>query len=188
MRLEITAQLPQFNAKGYINQYFRDLKQQYFLAASDFLNAAGQAVPIDTGMARGSFINLLNLLEANNIPISVDIPREPIHVHKDGTPFTYTHYDGSKFDKTPASGAALSTNTKRIITQVGDKLMFTYETEVWHYKVNENDLAWFSYIKGRDAFEKRMNRFVPPNPSTFMRLVNWISGKSTSPTITYVRS
>ncbi|MDE1971188.1 MAG: hypothetical protein KGI50_06480 [Patescibacteria group bacterium] len=184
MRLEVIAQMPSFNAKGYVEQYFKDLKHQYFLAASDFLNIAAPSVPIDTGMARGSFLNLLNLLEANNIPINTDIPRLPQHVNKNGTPLTYVHWDGTRLDKTPVNGAALSTRTNRIIAKQGNKLIFTYETEVWHYNIHDPN-SWHSYARGQAAFALRMQNFVPPKPGTFVRILNFFRGQSASPRITY---
>ncbi len=171
MRITVTAEKPAFNARGFVTQFFKDLRHQYLLAAADFLEHAAEAVPIDTGMARGSFLNLLSLLEANGINISTDIPREPRRVQKGGgwgrsrgekgRPFTYIHSDASRWPKTPQSAKHFSTPKGQAIKRVGDRMVFRYETRVLHYNINDES-QWGSFRRGQNAFMDRIAQFRFP--------------------------
>lgn len=66
MRLSVTVTKIQYDVKGIVTATFKALRGQMLIAASKFVHEAAQAVPIDTGMARGSFLNLLQLLDSNS--------------------------------------------------------------------------------------------------------------------------
>ncbi len=190
MRLSVAAKKLVFNQKGYITQTFKELKEQFLYAAQEALEYAAPTVPIDTGMARGSFLNLVHLLNANGLSTTVDIPTEPQHTNKDGSPLRYWHTSGFRLPKkvkgkadkrgslpkTPKIGANLSTSRGQIIKRSGDKLSFVYETNVKHFNINDPEL-WRSYSTFRSVFAFRLAQFKPPQLGKFILMSNVSGGR-----------
>lgn len=147
-------------------------------AALQFLQAAAPSVPVDTGMARGSFLNLVQYLRSKGREPGVDIPDVPQRLLKSGRPLKYVHTDNRVFPKTPESATELSTKPTSIIKNVGDKFTFTYESRVRHLNLNEN--KWQSFARGRDAFQQ-FAYFQKLNPIDYIVSTSYSLGSQPPP-------
>lgn len=146
-RLHGSFDMLDFDSKAYNAAMRKRILTQFKGGIKAFVMAAVPLVPVDTGMSRGSFRNLGRLL-VMSIPIS---PKS----------FGKTYYapDGKRLPKTPQSGASLSTPTTDILKQDGTKITFNFQSDVFHYNLNEffgmrsnNGVPWGSFTAGRSAF------------------------------------
>lgn len=117
-------------------------------AAREFLRAIikSHAVPIDTGMAMGSFLNLGRFL-------NVAVPQGP-GPHRGQR--TYVHSDGTRYpnQKGPELGAQFATKPEDAFIFTPTSVTFQFETDVYHYILNEFGLVfgpWNSFEIGREA-------------------------------------
>lgn len=125
-------------------------------AAQEFLINAAPNVPVDTGMARGSFLNLQQFLRANGLPAETDIPTRPQRILKSRRALRYTHDDGRIFPKTPGSAKKLSTKPKQILVWEGNQLVFNYSSDVRHLNINDTKRQWQSFSRGKEAFQRSL--------------------------------
>jgi hypothetical protein len=131
-------------------------------AAVKFLETVAPAIPVDTGMARGSFLNMLALLENKGYTPDVDIPSQPQRTKKDGRPYSYKHTDGRRMPKTPRQGALLSTKKSQIIRFVDNRIQVEFNSQVKHLNLNERlatrvpGTPWMAFSRGRDKFLKEI--------------------------------
>ena len=122
-------------------------------AARAFVKAAIVKVPVDTGMARGSFLNIGRFLK-----IAIPIPKRRTR-HKDGSPILYYHRPGSKgIPKTPEAGANLSVYSFKKLGP--GKMNFEFQSKVLHYvledRIGIHSQRWGSFEAGRNAFIKEL--------------------------------
>lgn len=157
--MKFTAQVVIFelDERGLINNIRKSVEDATYDAANQFLEAAAPNVPIRTGMARGSFLNLRQILKSKSIDSFVDIPTRPQMVTKSGRAYTYIHSDGGKFPKTPFTARKFSTKTKKIISWENDRVLFNYQIDVVHFNVNDVKLGWMSIQRGKEAFLRHRN-------------------------------
>ena len=88
MRISITAVDFKIDKRRLSNRIFESMRVAMLDATAEFLRVAAPAVPIDTGMARGSFLNMMHLLELNgrNVQVEGGIPTTPQRLLKNGKP------------------------------------------------------------------------------------------------------
>lgn len=166
MRISATIGKLEFDAKGARDDFLAALYHVMLQAAEQFIQTAAPRVPIDTGMARGSFLNLLQLLRANGYGHGVFIPTEPQRVSDTGKPLRYypvrvgrhggrkyAIYSSKTMPKTPATAMKLSTALHSILALKGDQWVFTYETRVNHFNLNEYARNWHAFVLGRQAMD-----------------------------------
>lgn len=162
MRFYATINALKLNRNRYTKAIKTHIYGSFVRAAVKFMDAAAPAIPVDTGMARGTFLNLLALARNLGINSSASIPANPQRTRKDGSPLTYYHHDGSKRDKIPVEGARLSTPADKIIQFRGDKINMEFNTSVWHLDLNERfntrvpGTPWHSFNRGREAFMRSL--------------------------------
>jgi len=149
------------------------------VASRAFLRAAIPLVPVQTGMARGSFLNLGRLLKVA-VPIA-SLPYTERQVTsqrrtnrgrkwKGGrwrslVKWYYPPGGGPRIRKTPESGARLSTNASSpddLFDLNSNKIKFTFQTKVYHFTLAEfhnlgNTGPWFALQRGRDAWFASMS-------------------------------
>lgn len=164
MRVYATLACFKFN-KGEMTKTLKNqIRQNILIAAKDFIEVAAPLTPVDTGMARGSFLNLQALLGATGHSPDTDIPITPQRKlerrRADGTStLIYKHYDEKKsfvrdYPKTPESARSLSTPREKILTEVEGQWKFTYETRVTHFNIN--DRYWQAFELGRGVMLERL--------------------------------
>jgi hypothetical protein len=169
------AEVIRLDHKAFSKTAIETLDTQMRNAAREFLRAAIPRVPIDTGMAVGSFLNIGRFLR-----IAVPIGPGPYsRKHPNWkTPQTYTHTDGTKMPKTPESGANLSTDPAQAFRREGEKVSFDFRSDVYHYMLNDIGLKygpWHSFSAGRAAFEEYTREILPgklPKVYEFIRKRN----------------
>ena len=161
MRIFVSLSAFKFDTSGYTQAFSRAMRKNVLRGASDFLEVASRQVPVDTGLARGGFLNLLALVRSAGFKPDVDIPTVAQRKLKNGKKIRYKHY--SKFGnfqrnypKEPATGRILSTPKEKILREVDGRWQFQYEIRVNYFNVNEVDRGWQSFESGRHVFEFRM--------------------------------
>lgn len=159
-----------------MRQHKKSIEEQLIKAAKAFVINAYPEVPVETGMARGSFLKLAKKL---NISIPI-VPKRYKTVMKKyetkkGTRITYRMIDISKkryymgkgkrsLPKNQYSGSKLATfelltNTKRI--------KFMFQTKVFHYNLLD-EMQWQSFRTGLTAFNKVMDEYKPVDINKFV--------------------
>lgn len=134
------------------NEAYRRAVTNYILnkmydAARAFVRAAIPKVPVDTGMARGTFLNVGRLL---NVTI-------PINIKSVGKLYNNR---GQILPKQPESGAALAIKADRALRFQGDTFIFEFNQDVFHYNLNEffgghaPTAPWRSYVVGQEAYNR----------------------------------
>lgn len=148
MRIYGTVDVLNFDAAGYTRAVREAIEAEFRQAARAFIRAAIPRVPVQTGMARGSFLNVGRFLR-------VAVPITP-------TRFNQRYYPpgGGSIPKTPESGAALSTRPESMIKRQGNRVTFTFQTGVFHYTLEDaigvRSGPWGSFAAGRAAFTARI--------------------------------
>lgn len=195
MRISATIGKLEFDAQGAKDDYLAALYHIMLQAAEQFIQTAAPRVPIDTGMARGSFLNLLQLLKANGYGHGVFIPTEPQKVSSTGKPLMYypvrvgrhggrktAIYSSRTMPKTPVTAMQLSTALNSILTLKGEQWVFTYETRVNHFNLNEYARNWHAFVLGRQAMDAYLLstkvKDQLPNLSSYLKVSTLGSGRS----------
>lgn len=142
----------EFRDKEYMVEIKARIRLAFREGIKSFIRTAVPLVPVDTGMARGSFLNLGRLVD-------IQIPISP----KSGNKLYYGP-DGTWLPKTPQSGASLSTPEEDIIQDRGDRIIFNFQSQVFHYTLNDffglksnRGYPWNSFVEGRQAFMKTLS-------------------------------
>lgn len=146
MRMYGTIDVLSFDDKEYSKALRKRLEKAFREAASEFVRAAVPLIPVETGMARGSFLNIGRLLK-------ILIPITP-------TRFNQQYYIANRISlpKTPEQGALLSTPNNELFKWDGNKFKFTFESRVFHltledvFGVRSPSAPWRAFETGRDAF------------------------------------
>ena len=183
MRMHVTVTKLKLNQGRLLKAYKDVIKEHIIESAAIFGQLAAPNVPIDTGMARGTFLNLLHLIEQYGYSIE-DIPVAPRRTNKNGTPIKYYHVGGSKHDKTPETAKKYSTQTNNILKVIGNKYTFNYQTTVVHYNIldtfgTSTQSTWDSYQIGRAGFLLNMKllRNKMPNLQKYLTKTTVSLGK-----------
>ncbi len=186
-RVHITADLLKFDSKGYSKDLHAAISLQMKRAALAFVRAALLRIPVDTGMAAGSFLHLGRYLKR----IGLDDAGVQAYVNanrksptgkyyhrpgKKGAPIDKDEYTPGNYGLVPRP-ASLSFQKKR------NQHLFNFESKVFHLTLNDLGLAgegWGAFEAGRSAFLAEMRNLRSAIPS--------IKGHVTKSTITLGRS
>lgn len=186
MRVSITVTKIEYDSRGHKTATYRALRNQMIAAAALFVRVAAPRIPIDTGMARGSFLNMLQLLDRNSDPdgglgfgayardIPDGIPTEAQRRNKNGRYIKYYAKDGSVYQKKPLTAKKFTTSRGQIIKRDGDNLVFKYEVDVVHLDLmdehNPIGSNWEAMRTGRAAFMAEMQKYKPLDVTKFLLL------------------
>lgn len=172
-RIYGTVDVLNFDAAGYTRAVTAAIEAEFRQAARAFIRAAIPRIPVQTGMAKGSFLNVGRFLR-------VAVPIAP-------TRFNQRYYPpggGNSIPKTPESGAALSTQPNEMITRVGNRFVFEFSSRVFHLTLEDligvHSGPWGAFAAGRAAFMQRMRQLRTRLP----RIGEYVTRTS----ITYGRS
>lgn len=150
-KMTFGAQILAFNVEAYTKTLKKSIRVSMNKAARAFIRAAIVNVPIQSGMSRGTFLNLGKLLR-----VAIPIP---------GTVGGLRYYGPNARGqiKSPALGASLSSDATEIFRQDGTAFHFHYGNDVIHYNVNDffghiPSAPWLSYERGAEAFEVELKR------------------------------
>lgn len=146
------------------------IRDTFAEAAVHFIEKTAPAIPVDTGMARGSFLNMQAYLQNKGYSPRVNIPTRPQRTRKNGQPLRYRHTDGRGLPKTPKQGALLSTPSSQIFRFVDSKIQFEFNSEVKHLNLNERlatrvpGTPWHVFSRGRIAFLREIRDMTEKMP------------------------
>lgn len=168
-----------FDKKSFDRDVREAAYKTLLLAASYFLEAAAPEIPVDTGMARGSFLNLAQFLRGKGVNVNVNIPKTAQRLlrsaRKDGTrKIYYYHTTGERMWKEPKTGQELSTKPGQIIKRTNNVLKFQYESRVKHLNLNES--KWETFERGSSAFQNFLY-FQQINPIDYVVNTSFTLGK-----------
>lgn len=121
----------------------------YYDAIEQFTYSAASAIPIWTGMARGSLLNLKTFVESKGRTLNgLDIPVNPPRAKA-----MYRHTAGAPLQvQGPKTGVQYSTKRGDIYRRVGNLVTFEFRSDVRHLNINEYKAPWYSFAQGRQAF------------------------------------
>jgi hypothetical protein len=158
-------QILEFKHIAYTKAARRKTEVQFRQAARAFVRAAVPRIPVETGMARGSFLNIGRFLR-------VAVPIAPTRLNQK------YYATGTPIAKTPKSGAALTTFS--IPGRKGKKkLEFRFNSQVFHYQIEEHtglrspSAPWLSLTYGMDAFNKVMRGLFAK--SNYPQIANFVT-------------
>lgn len=147
MRIEFEFEEINFGMEAWF-QALDDIVQEYFRAAiKTFVLTAAPLIPVDTGMARGSLLNVARAY--TDLQFSVT-----------GRTGAIYNYYGTKMPKGPDSGRKLTTHW---FIRGKDKYEFMLETAIFHLNLNDNNIVarvagtpWNSWKIGLEAATKEL--------------------------------
>ena len=142
----------EFKHAKYSKSVKRIIAIQFRESARAFLRAAIPLVPVETGMARGSFLNIAKFLRVSLV----------INPTKTKQMYYGAGGGGPLMQKNKESGASLSTFS--IPGKSGKKkLEFKFNSAVWHYQLEDRigvrspSAPWNSIAIGMVAFNQKMS-------------------------------
>lgn len=188
MRVHITADLLKFDSKAYTADLHAAINRQMRLAALAFVRAALLRIPVDTGMAAGSFLHLGRYFR--RIGLSDPGVEEYINANRKSPTGKYYHKPGSagnpipKDEFTSGSYGLVDRPASLAFARKKNKHIFNFESKVFHLTLNDLGLVpgsgWGAFEAGRSAFLAEMRNLRSAIPS--------IKGHVTKSTITLGRS
>lgn len=155
---KLKAQFRVANYKG--NKVFKivdaTIKQGIELAVVDFLEFIDKRVPVDTGMAKGSFLGL-----ADRYGVDLDL--------SDATSAVGYLDDGTKVIKDADLGKQQA-QAAPYLRRRGTTYSFTFETFVYHYWLRDLTVVsggrktpWESFKYATAAFKRRFETYIKRN-------------------------
>lgn len=146
VRFRISATELSFDAEKFKASLQKSVEVNIRQAARAFIRAAIQHVPIQTGMAVGSYLNIGQFLR-----VAVPIGPGP-----HGSQMSYRHSDGTFYPymKGPDLGATFGIKPEDAFVEEAGRYTFKFESKVYHYILNEFGFKWGpwnSLVAGRQA-------------------------------------
>lgn len=166
-------ELLEYDKRAHIEAIHKKLELHMRIAARAFIRAAiaDDGIPVVTGMAKGSFLNIGRALR-------VAIPIHPVKRTRERKTKIYVVEDewyypptGGKIRKDPEAGASLSTTKDEMFVKTDKGLAFFFDSRVFHYTLEDQigvrspTAPWKTLQKGREAFILSMADFKDRAPS-----------------------
>jgi len=175
MRVNASLDLLKFDSKGYTKELHASIARQMRVAALAFVRAALTRIPVDTGMAAGSFLLLGRYLRRIRIG---DAHVESFVSAQRKTPRgkgRYYYPPGSstrpipKDEHSPGDNGLVAKPASLSFQQKENKHSFIFETRVFHFTLLDLGLAgdtpWDAFRVGQEAFVASMRGLaliIPP--------------------------
>lgn len=172
MRIKLKVKQHKFKTLMMIDALRAQMADSFIGGFNKFVEHAAPAVPIDTGMARGSFLNALAFLKSNFRLNNIYVPTTPQRIQKNGQPLKYIHETGKVFYKSPLTAKILSTKQNSIFTFHNNKPRINYYTSVKHYNIN--DPSWKSFEIGREQMLNHIRNYKYDLPLTKFVVVDTV--------------
>lgn len=184
-RLHTSIRIPGLDAEAMKKAVREAIEIRSREAARAFVRAAMPRVPVQTGMARGSFLNIGRALKVA-IPIKPNPYRK--RVRKNGSTYMqkikwyYPPDKSGRMSKTPESGAKLSSDVPFFAWQNSGKYVFNFQSAVNHFNLNDHyhiaSGPWHALEAGKDAYIAEMAKIrnTLPKISAFMLETNITHG------------
>ena len=154
----------EFKRVAYSRAFDKAMKLLLRNAAREFAKAVILRVPVQTGFARGSLLNLADAIgiNASSSPESfrrkLDKRRGKIvNVPLNGKTSYYTD-SGGRVPKTPENARQFSTDPDKVFTAADNVYTFSYGASILYYVINDiasnshtPSAPWLSFQAGHDA-------------------------------------
>lgn len=163
-RLRATIDIVKFDSKEYTKALKKQVELQTKQAARALVRAAVSQIPVDTGMAAGSFLNLSRYLRNIGLTITAK-SRTGKYYGKPGGP----GHPIPKNKNTPGDYGLVIPNEK-VFTWVGNRHVFTFQSKVVHLTLNDligtkGTGPWNAFQAGQAAFLQEMRNLKKRLPS-----------------------
>jgi hypothetical protein len=175
MRVSATLDLLKFDSKGYTKELHASIARQMRVAALAFVRAALSRIPVDTGMAAGSFLLLGRYLRRIKIG---DAHVESFVSSQRQTPRGKKwYYLGKgknqrrvpKDEHTPGNEGLVDRPASLAFQKKENNHLFVFETRVFHFTLLDlgltGDPPWDAFKTGQEAFVASMRGLalvIPP--------------------------
>lgn len=161
--ISIKAKLFEFDEEAFKSARAEAVRIHIRQCARAFVRAAITKIPVQTGMAKGSFLNIGRFLKVN-IPLNgKSSKRQRYRKGRTWTEKNIWYYPptGSRLPKTPESGANL---TAFSFPAASGKFGFIINSKVFHYTLQDEfggrspSSPWESMRAGREAWREEMKK------------------------------
>lgn len=171
MRFYATVDVLKFDARTYSKAFHDAIDRQMKAAARAFVRAAVLRIPVDTGMAAGSFLNLGRYLKRIGIPGGVG---GYIDANRKSPTGRYYHRPGKakkpipKNEFTPGN-YGLVTDPVAAFQRKGQQHLFEFKSEVFHLTLNDlfgshGRAPWGAFEAAQLAFLATLKTLVTKVP------------------------
>lgn len=172
MRFNATVDVLKFDSRGYTKAFHLSIERQMKAAARAFVRAAVLRIPVDTGMAAGSFLHLGRYLKRIGIPGSS--VQGYINANRKSPTGKYTYSPGSpkrpipKNEFTPGK-YGLTTEPAAAFQRKGNQHVFEFKSQVFHLTLNDlfgthGQAPWGAFEAGRLEFLATIKKLVTKVP------------------------
>lgn len=180
-RINATFTLKKFESKTYTQALKKQVENKMKQAARAFVRAAVSHIPVETGMAAGSFLNIGRALK--NIGLGDQTVLTYIRSQQTGAGEYKSKYGGSSNqwyygkpgsaghpipkNELTASSYNLTTPVDEIIKTEGNKTSFTFQSRVFYLTLNDlfgskGTGPWGAFEAGQQAFLAEMKNLEIP--------------------------
>lgn len=158
MKVNITVTGFQFKRAEFSEAFKTAIKLEMRNAAREFVKAALPRVPVRTGFARGTLLNLQDAIEMTAASNPASFKKKLAKRPSKNSPLNgkLEYYEGVL--KTPDNARGFSTPTNRVFTNNGKAWSFNYDNTVLYYELNDAKYQWLSYKFGEAAFIDYLER------------------------------
>jgi hypothetical protein len=170
MRIFGSLQLLDYEAEEHTEAIRQALLAHFKKAARAFVRAAVPLIPVQTGMARGSFLNI-------GLFLNVAVPINPTQFNK-----FYYPPEGGRLPKNAAIGANLTTAPRDMIKITSEnRITFEIQSRVFHLTLEDiigvRSGPWHSFEAGRIAFMNVLRTFRAPSVKAFVNRTSITFGR-----------
>lgn len=167
MKVTFTATGFQFKRAEFSEAFKAAIKLEMRNGAKEFVKAALIRVPVRTGFARGTLLNLADAigLSASASPVAFKRRLDKRRLNTINVPLNgqLEYYEG--VPKTPENARQFSTPLNKVFTNNGRTFNFNYEMTVLYYEINDVNsnrytpsAPWRSFEFGSAAFIDYLER------------------------------
>ena len=158
MKVKISIAGFEFKRAEFSDAFKKAIALEMRNAARKFVEAALPRVPVRTGFARGTLLNLTDAIGMAAASSPAAFKKKLAKRPKQNSPVNglVEYYEGVL--KTPDAARAFSTPSNRVFTNNGKSWQFNYDNTVLYYEINDERLNWRSYQYGTAAFIDYLER------------------------------
>lgn len=160
MKVNISIAGFEFKRAEFSDAFKKAIALEMRNAAKKFVEAALPRVPVRTGFARGTLLNLSDAVgyagASNKAAFIKKLDKRRMKVVNVSVNGLVEYYE--RVPKTPENARQFSTPMTRVFTNNGKSWSFNYENTVLYYELNDAKLNWRSYEFGSAAFIDYLER------------------------------
>lgn len=160
MKVTFVATGFEFKRAEFSDAFKKAIQLELRNGAKEFVKAALPRVPVRTGFARGTLLNLADAIgynaASNKEGFNRKLMSKRLKVKNVSVNGKLEYYEG--VPKTPENARQFSTQINKVFTNNGRTFSFNYENTVLYYEINDERYQWRSFIFGSEAFISYLER------------------------------